>query len=339
MQVFASKNKKLQTLQVGLVLLALLVANFAVIVRAHAASYMTHGSLLEYNMVALGQGAFAVSFTAGAADGAGTLAINFGSWGGTVNTTQSVATTNCTTITGASTPLPGSLTAAGASSTVTISSVGALTSGTSYCAILTSATSLTNPAAGTYPVTFTDGTDTDTVEIDVISGDTVGVSATVSPTFTFGLSGTTATFASPLSSTVYTTTGNITATLSTNGQYGWYVAAEDSKAGLFSTAENKTIATVTPGTNTDMSTGAQEGHEDYALGVTSSTGTIAAAYTDATGHSGGGLSTSIFYPLATGTAAVSGATTVFNEIANVASTTPAAPDYADTITVVGAGSF
>jgi hypothetical protein len=302
--------------------------------KTDATTYMTHGSVLEYNMVALGSGAFAIAFTAGAADSATTLTVNFGAWGGSVATTQSVATTNCTTTTGASTPLPGTLTAAGATNVVTISGVGTLVAGTSYCAILTSATAATNPAAGTHAVILTDGTDTGTVEIDIISGDTVGVSATVSPTFTFGLNGTSATFATPLSSSVYTTTGNITATLSTNGQYGWYIAAEDTKGGLFSTTENKTIATIAPGTNTDMSTGAQEGHEDYALGVTSSTGTIAAAYNDATG-----LSTSIFYPLATGTTAAAGATTVFNEIANVANTTPAAPDYADTISVVGAGSF
>jgi hypothetical protein len=324
--------------QIIAAVVGLVGANLALIPAAHATTYMTHASVLEYNMNASTTSSVAIAFTAGAADAAGTVTVNFGSWGGTVNATQTVATTNCQTITGATNVLPSgtSLAAAGSGSTVTISNVSALTSGSSYCAILTSTSAVTNPAAtGVYPVILTDAADTATTAVDVITNDQVSVSATVPPTFTMSLSGNTDAFGS-LSSTGLTATGGVTTTIATNGNYGWYLSAMDSNAGLRSTSQAKTIASVATGSNTAMN-GGKIGTEAYALGVT--TGNATTNYADAGGITGSGLSTTVYNQIASGTAATNGATVTTKELADVAATTPAATDYADTVSLVGAGSF
>src|SRR6266568_2545643 len=124
-----------------------LVLGVVITPRVFATTYMTHATVMEYSMNASGTSSVAVSFTAGAADGAGSLTVNFGSWGGTVNATQTVTTTGCQALTGAANILPGSITAAGAGSVATVSSVGALTSGQSYCFILSSSSAVTNPSS------------------------------------------------------------------------------------------------------------------------------------------------------------------------------------------------
>jgi hypothetical protein len=332
MHAYANKSKRIQ---IAIALCGLLAANFLFLAHAHASTYMTHASVTEYNMNASGSSSVVIAFTAGAADAAGTLTVNFGSWGGTVAATQTVATTGCTAMTGATNALPGSLTAAGAGSVITLSSVGVLTSGQSYCAVLTSTTAVTNPAAGVYPVILTDASDTATSAIDVITNDQVVVSATVPATFTMALSGNTDTLGS-LSSTTLSTSGGVTATISTNGNYGWYLWAEDSYAGLHSTSQAKTIATVATGSNVIMN-GAKLGTEAYALGVTTADATT--NYADAGGITGGGLSTTAYNEIASGNAAVSGATATVKELADISATTPAATDYSDTVSLVGAGSF
>src|SRR5262245_57203719 len=98
------------------------------------ATTMTNATVMEYHMNASGSGKVAFRFTAGAADPSGTLTIDFGSWGGTVNATQSITTTGCQALTGATNVLPSTstLAAAGSGSVVTVSNVNALTSGQSY---------------------------------------------------------------------------------------------------------------------------------------------------------------------------------------------------------------
>lgn len=305
----------------------------------HAAP-MTHATVMEYNMNAAGSGQVAFAFTAGSSVGAGSLTLNFGSWGGTVNATQTVATAGCQALTGATNTLPGSITAAGAGQVVTVSSVGALTAGQSYCAILTSTTAVTNPGIGVYPVVITDGADSATVAINVITNDQVVVSATVPPTFTMSLSGNSDSLGTLSASAVSTSTG-VTATMSTNGNYGWFLWALDSQAGLRSTSQSKTIASVATGSNQTMN-GVAIGTEKYALAVSAVSGTgalINANYAYNAGTTGGGLSTTTYNQIANGTAAVSGATATIKTLADISATTPAATDYSDTITLVGAGSF
>jgi hypothetical protein len=318
-------------------LFVVFAVGFAPLATASAATYMTKSAVILYNMNASASGAFAIAFTAGAADAAGTVTINFGTWGGTVNTTQTVTIVGCPAMTGASTGLPGSLTAAGSGNVVTISGVTALTSGTSYCAILSSATALTNPTSGVYTVTTTDGTDSSTPAIDVIPNDQVVVTAVVPPTFTLALSGNTDSYVSNLTSTNDVSTTGVTATINTNAASGWLLWAEDTQAGLKSSSNTHLIPTVTPGSNVNLASG--HGTEQYALGVTSiTTGTIAPFYNDG-GHTGGGLSTTTYNQIASNTAPSATDNVVVKELANISATTPAANDYSDTVTLIGAGSF
>lgn len=333
------KTVKTRFQKVQLMIAAALLVGFNVVVApllAHA-STMTNASVMLYNMNASGSGQVAFVFKAGASLGAGSLTLNFGSWGGTVNATQTISTAGCQALTGATNVLPGAITASGSGQVVTVASVGATTAGQSYCAILTSATAVTNPAAtGVYPVVITNGgTDTVTTAVNVITNDQVVVNATVPPTFTMSLSSNTDNLGT-LSASALTTSTGINATVSTNGNYGWFLWALDSQAGLRSTSQSKTIASVPTGSNQVMN-GGSIGTEKYALGVTTANAT--ANYANAGGVTGGGLSTTTYNQIAGGNAAVAGAVVNIKELANISATTPAATDYSDTITLVGAGSF
>jgi hypothetical protein len=312
---------------IAVAILGLLGAGLGSVSQAFATTYMTHASVLEYNMVAAGTSQVVVAFTAGAADAGPTLTVNFGGWTGTtngiVNTTQTINTTGCQALTGATNVLPSGtmLAAAGATSIVTVSNVGALTSGQSYCFDLTSASAVTNPTtAGQSNVVITDGTDTASTELDVISaspGDAVTVTATVPPSFTLGLSGNTDTFASNLSSGSTVVTTGVTATISTNAD---------------SAAESSLIATVAPGSIHTFTTNSNQ----YGLGVATNP---TANYAYGAGTTGGGLSTTAFNEIASNSAPAAGLTTVIHELADISGSTPAAQDYTDTITIVGDGSF
>lgn len=294
------------------------------------ASTMTKASVLETNMNAAGAGAFYVDFKAGAADSAGSLTILFNNAGFSVAASQT-ATTACTTQFPSATGLPGTLTSSGSGQTVTVAA-GALTSGTEYCAALTSATAVTNPAAGTYTATITDGTDTTNVGLDVISNDQINVDATVPPSFTLAFGGNTDHLGSLASGTIAHSSG-LDLTVQTNAANGWGLWAEDTNAGLKSVAANKTINTVATGGIRTLSAGT----EGYGLGVTSGNGTT--NYTSNGTSTAGGLSTSAFNEIATAGAPTASTTVHVVELAAISGITPAAPDYSDTITIIGAGSF
>jgi len=142
---------------------------------------------------------------------------------GIVNATQTIDTATCDTELGGSVDaLPGSVTAAGSGSTVTISSVGATTSGTTYCADLTSATAVTNATSGEYHPVITIGSDSNTVALRTIAEDSVVVTATVPPSFNFAFNNTTADAFGNLTTSGSSTTGK-TITLTTNAASGWIV--------------------------------------------------------------------------------------------------------------------
>jgi len=311
------------------------------------AGSLTHASVLLYNMNAGGTSQVAFAFTTGSA-GATSVSLNFSGWtggaAGSVNTVQAIATTGCTAITGASAVLPGTLAASGSSSTVTITGVTALSASTSYCAILTSASAVTNPTAtGTYNVAVTAGSDSTTTTIDVISNDQVVVSATVPAAFTMALNSNTDTFGSNLSSSTTTGTTGITATINTNAKSGWFLWGADNNTGLRSPAQSYTIASKTPGTNASLSNGS-EGYLTAvpAGGITQGGGAGTTSATTAYASSGAGNGSGLDATerqLASSTGTASGAVVTVKEYATIASTTPAASDYTDTITLVGAGSF
>lgn len=276
--------------------------------------------------------------------GSTTASINFNNFsGGTVQSGAiTITSTGCTTYFPSATPLPGgALAASGAGTTVSISSITALSATTEYCAILTSNTTVTNPStAGVYSALITVGSDSQTAAFDVIDSSTNSnaytITGTVAPTFTMSLgNATTDSFPSNLSASVLTVSTGVTATVNTNAASGWSLFAKDSNAGLHSTSASHTIASVAGGSNQTMN-GGTIGTEAYALGV-SANATTNYAYN--AGTTGGALSSSAFNQIATSGTTANNVSQVLHELVDISSTTPAASDYSDTITVIGAGQF
>ena len=173
-----------------------------------------------------------------------------------------------------------------------------------------------------------------------IADDQIVVSATVPQTFSFALSANTDALGVLGTGAVSTSPTPRTVTINTNAKNGWYVWAQDSATGLNSSSAAKTIASTTPGSNSTLVAGT----EGYNTGVTktqvggSGTVTVAVPFVGGVLGKGGGLDTSLRTLVSsTGTADTAVATLANN--AAIATLTPAAADYADTITVVGAGLF
>jgi hypothetical protein len=338
------KLKTFQKSYIWLLLLIVLLGNFAFISKVFATTYTTQTQVAETNMLTTGTSEIGLSFKTSASGGGTAMTLSFVGWtggsAGAVNATQTVVA-GCALfngMAGANLPTGTSVTASGNAGTgvITFSGLTALSASTAYCVTLSSASAVTNPtASGDSTVNLVAGNDNGTVAIDNISNDSYTVSATVLPTFTLSLPSTTDAL-STLSSGSLTTSTGVTATVSTNANSGWFLWAEDTQAGLHSAAESKTINTVSTGSNHTMNGGAI-GTEAYALGVTSANATT--NYADAGGITGGGLSTSTFNEIATNASPGSSVAVNIKELADISATTPAASDYSDIITIVGAGSF
>ena len=344
-------KSKTRKIQVALAALLVFAANIIYFQQASAA-FLNHASVILTNMDSSGNSALIFRFTTSAGNTGTGLTISFPSYSGgangSVNATQTVSTTyastNCTTITGASANLPGTPTASGSGSTITYASITAFSANTSYCGVLTGS-AVTNPTAtGPSTVTITAGTDSaTTVGIDVIADDTVVVSATVPPAFTMALSGNTDSFTANLASGSITGTTGMTVTVNTNATNGWTLWGSDSNTGLTSALQSHTIASLTPGSNGSLSAGT-EGYVTGlpAGGITQGSGagttSASAAYASSGSGNGSGLD-SVPRKVASSTGTASGAIVTLKEYAAISGITPAAADYSDTITLVGAGSF
>ncbi len=343
-------------INIAVMLISMIALNLVFTSPAFAAVYLSKPSVILTNMNAGGASSIIVMFTTSASNTGTNGSLVFSGWTGsggtgTVAASQTVAntfnSTNCTTITGASADLPGSPTAAGtaATGTIAVTDATALVASTSYCYVLSGSAITANPTAtGQSSVAVTAGSDSATsVEIDIITNDQVVVSATVPPTFTMAISGTTDAFTSNLSTGATATTTGVTVTMNTNAKNGWYLFGSDSNTGLKSTTQNYTIASKTPGTNGSLVNNT-EGYlsglpaagitQGGGLGVTSAT----AAYASSGAGNGSGLDSNE-RQMASSTGTASGAIVTVKEYATIGATTPAATDYSDTITLVGAGSF
>ena len=166
------------------------------------------------------------------------------------------------------------------------------------------------------------------------------MSASVAQTFSFAISANTDALGGLSTGSVTSSPTPRTSTVNTNAKNGWQVWAKDSNTGLNSAAAAATIASTTPGTNSTLVAGT----EGYNTGVTSSqtggTGTISVATPfvgGATGK-GGGLDTGL-RSLASSTGTANNAVLTLTNNAAISSTTAAASDYTDVITVVAAGLF
>lgn len=269
--------------------------------------------------------------------------------GGLVSASQTPTTASCVTDTG-DTALPGTLTAAGSGSVITISGVTATTSGSTYCVDLASA--VTNPTAGhegEYHPNVAIGADSTTTAVRIISNDQVVVNAVVPPSFNFAIGGCATNidnFVTNLTASNPVLTAGCTLTVNTNAKTGWLAWASDSQTGLHSTQAAKTITSTTPGTNATLANGL----EGYLFGVTNivqGSGAGVTSASNAYGNGSGGVAglyqgsgldaTTRVIASSTGTA--SGAVVTVKSAASISALTPAGNDYTDTLTIIGAGSF
>jgi hypothetical protein len=260
------------------------------------------------------------------------------------------ASTCATEIGGGVLGLPGSLTITGATGhTITVTGVTALSASTTYCLDFTNTDAVTLATASEYHPTITEtgaATDSTTVAVRTISEDQVVVTASVPPSFNFVFNNTTTDAFGNLTTAGVSTTGK-TITINTNATSGWIVWAKSlngaSKGSLTSTAASKTITSSSA--IGSVSHAFSAGTEDYGLAVTIGTngaggGTPAAttAY-DGTSTKFGVLDSQNFQPIATSGGTANGDVINVLERASIAADTPAANDYTDTITFIGAGQF
>lgn len=277
--------------------------------------------------------------------------------GFTVNGTAGNWDVNTTDLDTGQTAWPGIGTEATAVSgqTVTFSSTD-LTVGTLYCFNFVGVSTLTNPAAnpdltGTI-TTRTSGPatiDQSSYAVAVIAEDQILVTATVPPTFSFSIASCTSgsctdAFTQNLSPSNIRTTAGKAITISTNAANGWIAWVKDSAQGLTSATQTYTIATTAAGSTCAAGHGLSAGTEGYGLDIDLTTNgagggnpAIDANY-DCGANDAGGLD-SVFLPAATSSGAANGDVITLVAKAAISNLTPAATDYQDIITVVGAGNF
>ncbi|TAK89699.1 hypothetical protein EPO04_01170 [Patescibacteria group bacterium] len=223
-----------------------------------------------------------------------------------------------------------------------------LTVGTLHCfnwtnsaavAVKSSATS-SNSGSVTTRATGSSNIDTEQYSTASIADDQIVVSATVPSVFSFALSANTDALGTLSSSSVTTSPTPRTATVNTNAKNGWMVWAKDANTGLTSASASSTIASTTPGTNSTLSSGTS----GYNTGITTSqvggSGSIsvAAPFVGSSAGQGGGLDTTL-RALVSSTGTADTAVLTIKNNASINATTPAASDYTDTITIIGAGLF
>lgn len=369
-------RKRLHDLLSWQLVAALLIAPISVLVisapYAHAAPFTKAFVRLDRIKAATTTGGRVCAQPATAAVEA-TVQVTFPTTGGTdyiVNATAANWTVTTTNMDTGQTPWPGIGTATTVSGkTVTFPSTD-LTVGTLYCFNFAATSTLTTSSAAaaettqgtilTRTVTPTN-IDTTTYAESIISDDQVVITAVVPPNFTFVLNGNTDTFTTNLSTSAVVSTTGKTVTITTNAASGWIVWAQDlnfktvTDAGSTpanqhgalksATAANYTISNNTASTLGTASHTLVTGTEDYGLGVTINTDaanggvvTLDAAY-DGTTSKAGVLDNTHFRPIASANGTANGDIININERATIAGQTPAASDYTDTLTLVGAGQF
>ncbi len=227
--------------------------------------------------------------------------------------------------------------------------VTALANSTTYAFFITGGL-LLNPSASTTIVhtLFTRNSgdtttgDTQDLAVPVISDDQIVITATVAPTFTFVFANNAQSLGT-LSSSAITSGSGTAITINTNGSGGWYAWMKSTNTGLTSTAASKTIATSgsIDAAPTSLSTGAEGYVADVDITTDAGSGgtvSIAGEYNGTTTSEGGTLSSS-YQQIASANGTANGDVITIIPRVSIAGSTPAASDYTDTLTVVGAGVF
>lgn len=181
--------------------------------------------------------------------------------------------------------------------------------------------------------------DTATYSTQSVTGDQITVTASVPQSFSFALTGTTDALGSLVTGSVNTSPSPSTVTVNTNSAAGWYVWAQTFNSGLKSVSTNHTIAQTTAGSASTITAGSENANFGLTSSQTGGTGTISLGNYDGTiAAHGGGLDTTL-RAVATSNGTANGATLTLKNNVGIATTTQAASDYTDVITVVGAGMF
>lgn len=227
-----------------------------------------------------------------------------------------------------------------------------LTVGTWYCfnwtntAALTTKNSATNNNTGQVITQTTGGaaSDTGNYATATVTDDQIAVTATVNPSFSFSLSSNSAAL-STLTPTNPVSATAINARVSTNAYKGYNIWAADpaGSPGLTAASVSKTI--VYNPTVGSAAAALSNGVEGYNLGAGTSSGTTCPSVTDdanfassGTPYKGGGLDNTL-RSVAFGTGPADACDLPLTVSASVSNITPAATDYAGTMTVVAAGRF
>jgi len=338
-----------------LTILTLIVASGADAPFVFATTYLSKSSVIFTNMNSGGPSSLIVEFTTSSSNTGTNGSLVFTGWtgsGGTgtvatsITPSQNYNGTSCTSITGATSYLPGSPTAAGTSGTgtITVTDATALTASHSYCYVLPSAITANPTSTGQGAVTLTAGSDAATsIEFDIISNDQVTVNASVPPSFTLALNNNSDNLGALSTGSVVGTTG-VTATVNTNAKNGWYLWGSDANTGLTSASQSYTVSSTTPNTANSTLSNGTEGYLTGlpAAGITQGTGagvTSAHGFFASSGAGNGSGLNTVPAELASSTGTANGAIVTVKEYAAISGNTPAATDYTDTITLVGAGSF
>jgi hypothetical protein len=230
-----------------------------------------------------------------------------------------------------------------------------------YCFNWTLTTALTNPSTtGSQAITVATQTSgggalesstatTNIVDTNCGAGSTpcdqIAVTAAVNQSFTFSLSSNAAALGT-LSAGGPSAATAINASVSTNAKSGWqmWMADPAGTPGLTSTTATKTIAySPTVGSAAAVLT---TGNEGYNVGAGNHTGTCNGAFsydaafdnTASTAFKGGGLDSTL-RTVASAASTASSCAVPLTVNASISNTTPAATDYAGTVTVVAAGLF
>lgn len=271
--------------------------------------------------------------------------------GFTVNTTFGNWTVTTTNLPSGASAWVGIGTATAVSSqTVTFAS-GELVVGTLYCFNFTGTSTLTTSTAGASKTgTITTRTagaatiDTSPYATAVITDDQIAVTATVPAIFSFTLGGNSAALGTLSTSTTTSATG-VTLTIATNASAGWIAWVKN--AGLTSTATGGTIpaaGTVDDSPSDLASTTGVVLDTDITTDSSTGDGTVTQAagygaeYAGTNTTSGGALSTTL-QPIAASSGTTDGDVLTLILRSKITAVQEAAADYADTLTVVGAGRF
>ena len=266
------------------------------------------------------------------------------------STTASNYTVSTSGLPAGVTAMPGIATAELVSGNTIRFPITALTNSTTYGFFITGSGLITNPSASTtiYHTIFTRDSgdsstgDTKDIAVPVISDDQIAISATVAPTFTFVFANNAQNLGTLASGSI-TSGGGTGITITSNSAGGWNAWVKSANAALTSASTANSIAT--SGTIDAAPTTLSIGTPGYVLDVdlttdagSGGTVTIAAEYNGTTTSQGGTLSTS-FQSIASSNGTANGDVITLVPRVAISGVTASASDYADTLTVVGAGIF